>query len=113
MSRKDTITRSTADEVKRRLKGGGDKTDWKRVKAMSQSEVERLADEEEGALAQGWEDTVVLGLPPLKKNIHIRLDADILEWFKAHGAGYQTRINAVLRAYVAAQANRQRNNHTS
>jgi hypothetical protein len=32
----------------------------------------------------------------------IRLDADVLEWFRAMGAGYQTRINAVLRAYKAA-----------
>ena len=52
------------------------------------------------------------GLPPIKQNIHIRLDTDILEWFKAHGTGYQTRINAVLRAYVASQANKRRNNHT-
>jgi uncharacterized protein (DUF4415 family) len=32
----------------------------------------------------------------------IRLDADVLEWFKAMGQGYQTKINAVLRAYKAA-----------
>jgi uncharacterized protein (DUF4415 family) len=36
---------------------------------------------------------------PAKAAISLRLDADVLEWFKAQGPGYQTRINAVLRAY--------------
>lgn len=112
MSKKENITRFTADELQKQIEGGATKTDWARVKSMSQSDVERLADEDDGALADGWENTVILGLPPLKKNIHIRLDTDILEWFKANGTGYQTRINAVLRAYVASQANKHRNNHT-
>jgi uncharacterized protein (DUF4415 family) len=67
---------------------------------MSQAEVERLADEEEGAPPNDWESTVTLGLPTAKEDIHIRLDGDVLEWFRAHGKGYQTRINAVLHAFV-------------
>ena len=67
---------------------------------LTQAEVERLADEEEGSLPEGWENTVVMGLPPRKKNVHIRLDSDIIDWFKSHGTGYQTRINAVLRSFV-------------
>jgi hypothetical protein len=43
---------------------------------------------------------VIVGLPPAKQDIHIRLDSDILDWFKSRGRGYQTRINAVLRAFV-------------
>lgn len=44
------------------------------------------------------------GLPamPRKAAISLRLDADVLEWFRAQGPGYQTRINAVLRAYKEA-----------
>ena len=44
------------------------------------------------------------GLPPAprKAAISLRLDADVLDWFRAQGAGYQTRINAVLRAYMEA-----------
>jgi uncharacterized protein (DUF4415 family) len=44
------------------------------------------------------------GLPaaPRKAAISLRLDADVLEWFRAQGPGYQTRINAVLRAYREA-----------
>ena len=44
------------------------------------------------------------GLKPVssKTSISLRVDADVLEWFKAQGRGYQTRINAVLRAFKAA-----------
>lgn len=51
-------------------------------------------------------DIVRQGLPsvPRKAAISLRLDADVLDWFRARGAGYQTRINAVLRAYMDASA---------
>jgi uncharacterized protein (DUF4415 family) len=39
---------------------------------------------------------------PRKTSISLRIDADVLDWFKEQGAGYQTRINAVLRAYREA-----------
>ena len=44
------------------------------------------------------------GLHPIeaKASISLRLDADVLEWFKAQGRGYQTRMNAVLRAFKDA-----------
>jgi uncharacterized protein (DUF4415 family) len=44
------------------------------------------------------------GLKPVppKAAISLRVDADVIEWFKAQGAGYQTRINAVLRAFKEA-----------
>jgi uncharacterized protein (DUF4415 family) len=49
-------------------------------------------------------DIVRQGLPaaPRKAAVSLRLDADVLDWFKGRGAGYQTRINAVLRAYMEA-----------
>lgn len=37
---------------------------------------------------------------PVKKSVHLRLDADVLAWFKAQGKGYQTRINKILRDYA-------------
>ena len=44
------------------------------------------------------------GLKPVppKESVSLRLDADVLAWFRASGAGYQTRINAVLRAFKEA-----------
>ena len=45
----------------------------------------------------------VRGLPPGKQHINIRIDADVLDWFRNTGKGYQTRINNVLRAFVEAR----------
>jgi len=100
MRKNENIARFSADKVRRKIARGESKTDWKRVNAMSQREVERLADKDEGPLAPDWASSVMVGLPPAKRDIHIRLDGDILDWFKARGRGYQTRINAVLRAFV-------------
>ena len=41
--------------------------------------------------------------PPTKKQLSIRLDADVLAWLKAHGKGYQTRINRILRVVMESQ----------
>lgn len=44
------------------------------------------------------------GLKPIsrKQQVTLRIDADVLEWFKSQGKGYQSRINALLRAYMDA-----------
>src|SRR6202451_2655575 len=44
--------------------------------------------------------------PPAKHQLTIRLDADVLAWLKAHGRGYQTRINRILRAAMESQPSR-------
>jgi uncharacterized protein (DUF4415 family) len=41
--------------------------------------------------------------PPAKKQLTIRLDADVLDWLKRHGKGYQTRINRILRVVMESQ----------
>jgi uncharacterized protein (DUF4415 family) len=48
-----------------------------------------------------WADAE-LRMPQTKKGVYLRLDQDVLEWLKAQGSGYQTRINAILRAYMEA-----------
>ena len=47
-----------------------------------------------------------LRLPQRKKPVALRLDADIVDWFKRQGKGYQTRINAVLRLCIGAPVHR-------
>jgi uncharacterized protein (DUF4415 family) len=49
-----------------------------------------------------WKSARVV-LPPGKTSVHLRLDSDVLEWFKSRGKGHLTRMNAVLRAYVDTQ----------
>lgn len=51
--------------------------------------------------AEFWENAKPFE-PPDKTSIHLRLDSDVLEWFKAQGKGHLTRMNAVLRSYYEA-----------
>jgi uncharacterized protein (DUF4415 family) len=99
MEKRENFVSYSADELAR-LKS---ETDWGKVDATGREEIERQADEDDGILPAGWESTVVIGVPEPRQSIHIRLDADVLRWFKAQGPGYQTRINAVLKAFVAAK----------
>lgn len=108
MRNKENIACFSAEEIRRRIARGGSKTDWKRVNAMPQAEVDRLADRDEGALPEDWDDSIVIGLPHPKRDIHIRLDGDILDWLKAHGRRYQTQIDAVLRAFVQSRQRAER-----
>jgi uncharacterized protein (DUF4415 family) len=52
--------------------------------------------------AEFWKSARVV-MPNGKTSVHLRLDSDVVEWFKARGKGHLTRMNAVLRAYVEAQ----------
>jgi uncharacterized protein (DUF4415 family) len=54
-----------------------------------------------------WQNAHVV-MPPGRASVHLRVDSDVLEWFKAQGKGHLTRMNAVLRSYVAAHKNRLR-----
>jgi uncharacterized protein (DUF4415 family) len=99
MRKKENIVRYSAEELAA-LKS---ETDWERVDATSEAEIERQAQEDSGPLPEDWESTVVIGVPEPRQSIHIRVDADVLRWFKSQGPGYQTRMNAVLKAFVAAK----------
>ena len=76
------------------------KTDWPRLKSetvdVKPTKEHPLADVKH--IVRGM---VRKGLKPLpaKTSISLRVDQDVLEWFKAQGVGYQTRINTVLRAF--------------
>ena len=49
-----------------------------------------------------WKSARVV-LPPGKTSVHLRMDSDVVDWFKSRGKGHLTHMNAVLRAYVEAQ----------
>ena len=49
-----------------------------------------------------WASAHVVMPPPGKASVHIRLDSDVLEWFRAQGKGHLTRMNAVLRSFMEA-----------
>ncbi len=104
MQNNERIVRYTADEIDAMRQRGEDQTDWARVDAMTEEELEASIDhDEEGEI--DW-STVQVGIPGPKQQLTVRFDADVVEWFKAQGAGYQTRMNAVLRSFVEAQNKR-------
>ena len=53
--------------------------------------------------------SVEMKITPEKKPISLRVDADVLDWMKSQGKGYQSRINAILRSYYEAHKNEQTN----
>jgi uncharacterized protein (DUF4415 family) len=75
------------------------KTDWKRLESMPDSSIDTS---EMPELGDDFFQRAELHAPP-KQAVTMRLDADVLAWFKEQGQGYQTRINKLLRAYMLAQ----------
>ena len=75
-------------------------TDWVRLKSGDSVEVP-VSDHPEADVKHIVHGTVRKGLRPLppQASISLRVDQDVLEWFKSQGTGYQTRINNVLRAF--------------
>ena len=102
---KDRIVRYSAEEIEEKIARGESKTDWARVDAMTDEDIERAMRDD-----PDWQDFIdidwskaVMVIPQKKKAISIRLDEDIVDFFQATGKGYQTRINAVLRHFVDEQ----------
>jgi uncharacterized protein (DUF4415 family) len=81
------------------------KTDWKAVEKLTDAEIEAaMARDPEWADFKeiDWSEAVLV-VPPKKKAISIRVDDDVLDFFKKEGPGYQRQINAVLRSYMQAR----------
>jgi uncharacterized protein (DUF4415 family) len=77
------------------------KTDWARVDALTDKEIVDAVRNDPDAvpLDVDWSEAVLV-IPPKKQAISIRVDEDVLDYFRKEGAGYQRRINAVLRSYM-------------
>jgi uncharacterized protein (DUF4415 family) len=100
MRKRGDIVSYTDSELKSMQRRGLSRTDWKKVDAMTEAELEAsiAADPDDIHEELDW-SKAIKGLPPRKKDIHIRIDSDVLDWFKQSGEGYQTRMNNVLRAF--------------
>ncbi|MBF0515806.1 MAG: BrnA antitoxin family protein [Nitrospirae bacterium] len=105
MKRKEDIKRYTAEELIDMRKRGESLTDWSKVRAMTEEELEAsiAADVDDIHEELDWTQAFT-GLPPRKKHINMLVDADVLDWFRSKGRGYQTYMNGVLRAFVASKA---------
>jgi uncharacterized protein (DUF4415 family) len=72
-----------------------------RLRRTSERTIERTTPPELADLPADFWTTATVVHPVPKKPISLRVDADVLGWFKAQGPRYQSRMNAVLRAYMA------------
>lgn len=99
MKKEHIITRKWGD----RRKG---KTDWARVDALTDDDIAKaVVNDPDWTEFKDidWSDAVLV-MPAKKKAISIRVDEDVLDFFKKQGDGYQRRINAVLRSYMQQKA---------
>jgi uncharacterized protein (DUF4415 family) len=97
----ERIVRYTLDEIQS-LRAGEDRTDYARLRADEAAGIEPELDEDEIGIEWDWSKAVMVRAPA-KKAVSVRLDQDVIDFFKAEGRGYQTRINAVLRTYMLAK----------
>ena len=83
------------------------RTDWQYLDRLTDDEIAAAvaSDPDAAPLDVDWSQAVLV-VPPKKKAISIRVDPDVLDYFKKEGAGYQRRINAVLRSYVEQKQKR-------
>ena len=89
----------SVEEAKAKIRAGESRTDFAALDKLTDADIraQAAADPEE----RDWDwARASLEMPAPKIGIHIKLDADVVEFFKRQGAGYQTRINAALKAYV-------------
>jgi uncharacterized protein (DUF4415 family) len=83
-----------------RLERRKSETDWARLDALTDEEIEAsIANDPDWSDDWNWSEAVLV-IPPKKKAISIRVDEDVLDYFRREGAGYQRRMNAVLRSYM-------------
>jgi hypothetical protein len=104
MRKKNDTVRYTAKQIKAKIARGEDRTNWNKIDAVTGTKrgASIRADVDDVLGEPDWTQAV-LGIPAPKDHINIRLDHDVLQWFKANGKGYQTLINNVLRAFVVTR----------
>lgn len=73
---------------------------------MSEREIQRTSPRDLADLPADFWDSAVVVEPVSKQPISFRIDVDVLDWFKQQGPRYQSRMNAVLRSYMAQRRSR-------
>ena len=105
MKNGEHIRRYTVAELEARAARGESRTDLARIHAKTEEELERdiASDPDWCEIPRNWHEAAVAVMPVPKRLLSLRLDTDVVDWFRQQGPGYQTRINAVLRAFVEQQ----------
>jgi uncharacterized protein (DUF4415 family) len=94
--KKENIVRYSEAELRAMHARGETRSDWE---AAARKPLPDGADPDDAMEEAGWA-TTELPMPKRKVHTNLRIDADVLAYFREQGKGYQTKINAVLRSYV-------------
>lgn len=99
-----------AKRTKRRLtktdRPSRGRADLARLRQMPEGEIEATSPPELADLPASFWSGAELVMPVAKEAISLRVDEDVLAWFRAQGPRYQSRMNAVLRSYVSHKRRR-------
>ena len=99
MAKDETIVTYTAEDLETICRKRGSETDWVRLERMTETELEATiaADPDWANMPADWHEKARAYFPQgAKRQITLRVDPDVVAWFKAQGPGYQTRINAAF-----------------
>jgi len=99
MTKRANMVSMSVGEARAKIRGGESRSDAAALDKPTDADIRRQAAEDPEERDWDWA-RASLEMPSPKIGIHIKLDADVVEFFKRQGAGYQTRINAALKAYV-------------
>jgi len=101
MARKERIVKYSDEAIRAMIAGGESLSDWARAEATTHEDVEAeiASDPDEAGMEVDWSKATV-NIPEPKAVLNMRVDRDVLDFFRREGKGYQTKINAVLRSYV-------------
>lgn len=104
----EDIRRYSAEELQARRTERANTTDLVAARAKTEAELERdIADDPDFRdVPLDWHLAAEAVMPIPKRLLSLRLDAEVIDWFRQQGPGYQTRMNAVLRAFVDQAAKR-------
>ncbi len=96
------IRQYSAAELREMRARGESKTDFAWIAKQDPADLERAALEQlaEDGISPDWYKDAIAVRPDPKRLISLRLDGDVVDWFRSQGPGYQTRMNAVLKAYM-------------
>jgi uncharacterized protein (DUF4415 family) len=96
------ITRISAQEALRRIERGESLTDWARVRAMSDAEIESAVarDPDWQDIDPDWVKKAKPVHPVRKRRLTLALDEDVIDWFRSQDRYYRERMSAILRAYM-------------
>ncbi|MFT5368523.1 MAG: hypothetical protein ACI8V2_003489 [Candidatus Latescibacterota bacterium] len=86
--------------------GTTSRTDWERVRNLTDEDIEKAIDADPDAIRlEDCDMSTLRVLEPLKRTqISIKVEPEVLDWYKQNFKPYQTRMNAVLRAYMEANS---------